>query len=850
MHRSDFLRSADRHMPIASHSSSPVIVVGMHRSGTSFTASLMSRLGVQMGDALVPADQNNRRGYFEDQAFLDLNRRMLAAACSADLGGHPDWGWNESEQFDESALEAFRDEARCLVARCRLVDRHWGWKDPRTTMLLDFWQSIIPDARYLMVYRHPWDVADSMQRLAAPIFAHHPHYADRIWQVYNRRMLDFLHRHPERCLLASTAALTASPQALVALMHERFGIQLDGPLEGQFEAELFQDRGLDDPLAALHAMAWPESAQVLRCLEQAAHLPSPHAARTDAAQRGEPAPIRSRLIPGSETAPRISLITPVHNDGVYLPESLASAERSAPDGSELLLIDDGSTDPFTLRLLDRLREAGYGVIRQDNRGLSAARNRGMASARGEYLIPLDADNRIRPGYLQQAIAVLDAQPRVGVVYGDRAMFGMRNETVQVPDFDHQTLREGNYIDACAVLRKTLWQEVGGFDETLPAYEDWDLWLAASEAGWRFHHLPQVLFDYRVRPGNLSAWVKTGKHDHVLKHRVQTKRAPTIFQLPGVPRGAERLLARTVSTLRRAHSTWRQWRVPAQQPTGPDFLILGAMKAGTTSLHECLSSHPQVMPPVTKEVHYFTQHYQRGMRWYLEQLNAPAALSARLLCGEASPYYLFHPAVPARVAADCPDARLIVMLRDPVTRAISHFHHSRRLGFEPLDLEEALAREQERLAGQADAPPAGRIARDASHRHHSYQARGHYAEQLQEWLQHFQAEQILLIQSEQLFQDPYTQVGRVCDFLRIAGRPQRAIADLNSIDYDAAPPGVVASLARHFEPWNQRLAELLASQWGFELDLSLWEHDLAIRPPATSQDVTVSRSKQERAVSVA
>jgi hypothetical protein len=253
-----------------------------------------------------------------------------------------------------------------------------------------------------------------------------------------------------------------------------------------------------------------------------------------------------------------------------------------------------------------------------------------------------------------------------------------------------------------------------------------------------------------------------------------------------------------------------------------------MKAGTTSLHECLSSHSQVMPSVTKEVHYFTEHYQRGRRWYLEQLNARAALSSRLLCGEASPYYLFHPAVPGRVAADCPDARLIVMLRDPVTRAISHFQHTRRMGLEPLNLEEALAREQERLAGQADALPAGRIALNASHRYHSYQARGRYAEQLQDWLQHFPPEQILLIQSERLFTEPGTEIDRVCDFLQIAGRPQRALADLNSNDYDAAPPSVVASLARHFEPWNQRLAELLAARWGFELDLGLWEHRVGIQ----------------------
>src|SRR5215471_3410258 len=188
----------------------PVILTGMHRSGTSMVASMLSALSIDMGQQLLPADPNNVRGYFEDVEFLELQRRMLTACCPANDGGHPDWGWTESERLDRNRLSEFISEASALIASRSDRSAPWGWKDPRTTLLLDFWDQLLTDARYVFVYRFPWDVADSMQRLGAEVFLRNPDYGYRIWELYNRHIREFYSANRARCVLVSANALRAN----------------------------------------------------------------------------------------------------------------------------------------------------------------------------------------------------------------------------------------------------------------------------------------------------------------------------------------------------------------------------------------------------------------------------------------------------------------------------------------------------------------------------------------------------------------------------------------------------------------------------------------------------------------
>lgn len=203
--------------------------------------------------------------------------------------------------------------------------------------------------------------------------------------------------------------------------------------------------------------------------------------------------------------PRISVVIPCYNHGQYVQEAIDSVRAAARDDIEIILVDDGSTDPRTQQEMERLAtDPSLTLIRQPNGGLASARNAGIAAARAEYILPLDADNRIHPAYLERGISILDARPEVGVVYGDAEYFGSREGRWKIGPFDRERLLKWNYIDACAVIRKKLWEQNGGYRRGMPVQglEDWEFWLHTLSHGWQFAYVPEVLFDYRVMPGSM------------------------------------------------------------------------------------------------------------------------------------------------------------------------------------------------------------------------------------------------------------------------------------------------------------------------------------------------------------
>jgi glycosyltransferase involved in cell wall biosynthesis len=205
-------------------------------------------------------------------------------------------------------------------------------------------------------------------------------------------------------------------------------------------------------------------------------------------------------------SPDVSIVIPCHDDGRFLGDAVASALLSEEPVPEIVIVDDGSSDPETIAVLRILTEAGFRVVRQENRGLGAARNTGIHASRGRYILPLDADNLLRPAYIPAALEVLEAEPRVGVVYGDALYFGSRRGRWSVGPFDPVRLAAGNFIDACAVFRREVWEETGGYDEemALLGHQDWDLWLGAAERDWQLRWVERPLFDYRVRPGSMTS----------------------------------------------------------------------------------------------------------------------------------------------------------------------------------------------------------------------------------------------------------------------------------------------------------------------------------------------------------
>ncbi len=497
--------------------SRPVIITGMHRSGTSVTASFLAALGISLGERLLPANQTNPLGYFEDADFVELQGRMLEAATRDDDGGHRDWGWTESEQLDRAGYLAFGELASALVAaRGAGKAELWGWKDPRTTLLLDFWDRILRGhALYVLLYRFPWEVADSIQRLGAGVFLDNPEYALRIWAFYNRALLDFYRRHADRAVLVSANALQRDPSIFLALLRSKLQLALgDVPLESVWQRNLFVSFDPADPLIRLTAATSPESTQLLERLDAVADLP--------AARLWRVSPLSSERFRPSGPVD-LSVVIPCYNSGQFLVDAIASVERTPTERCELLIINDGSTQPRTLEVLDVLRQAGYCIIDQANAGLAAARNTGIRLARGRYVLPLDSDNRLTSDFITSAIHILNAHSEIGVVYGDRREFGIRSGRVRGPEFDVDILLWWNFIDACAAYRRDIWETCGGYDTEANPFEDWELWIAAAERGTQFFRLPVVAFEYRVRPNSMLATadyrILCSAYNHIFrKHR--------------------------------------------------------------------------------------------------------------------------------------------------------------------------------------------------------------------------------------------------------------------------------------------------------------------------------------------
>jgi hypothetical protein len=247
---------------------------------------------------------------------------------------------------------------------------------------------------------------------------------------------------------------------------------------------------------------------------------------------------------------------------------------------------------------------------------------------------------------------------------------------------------------------------------------------------------------------------------------------------------------------------------------PDFLIIGAQKAGTTSLFAYLRQHPQVRSPAAKEVHFFDLRWDLGVGWYQSQFPTHLQLriaarrsGRRVITGEASPYYFAHPLVPARAQSVVPDAKLIVILRDPVERAFAHYRHEVRAGHEPLTFDEALDAEAERIGPSLDRLARG-LEPDGALQLWSYIYRGLYDEQLCRWQTCYPADQMLVLAFDDLVEradDFYVRVVRFLGLDVPATLPEFAI-------FNRGGPGVISAATRErlraeFAASNEHVLEM-------------------------------------------
>jgi hypothetical protein len=243
---------------------------------------------------------------------------------------------------------------------------------------------------------------------------------------------------------------------------------------------------------------------------------------------------------------------------------------------------------------------------------------------------------------------------------------------------------------------------------------------------------------------------------------------------------------------------------------PHFLIIGTQKGGTSTLYASLSTHPEIEGSQKKELHFFDRHYADGVKSYRQQF---PKLERGQITGEATPYYIFHPLAPERVARVVPDVKLIAVLRNPVDRAYSQYHSEVRKGFEDLPtFEEAITAEAERLSGEREKVTEDPTYDSHSLNHHSYLARGIYADQLERWFEHFSREQFLILRSEDFARRPRKVFRRCEEFLGITrGGAKRERAGRRG-HYEPMSEETRTRLEEFYEPHNRRLQALLGDEF--------------------------------------
>lgn len=273
---------------------------------------------------------------------------------------------------------------------------------------------------------------------------------------------------------------------------------------------------------------------------------------------------------------------------------------------------------------------------------------------------------------------------------------------------------------------------------------------------------------------------------------------------------------------KAHEAWFEVRrfSPAER-TLPHFIVIGAQKSGTSSLFVYLRQHPQIVRPIFKEPYYFDRHYDKGLDWYGRNFPARSTIE-RLndrygrphLTFEATPTYVFEPQVPERVSRDTQTRKFILLLRDPVDRAISAYWHMCRLGLEKRSLDEAIKIDLDwYLAEKAfedgkGPPPKGQAPRP------TYLRRGIYHEALARWRDCFTQQELLVIQSEEMFADPAAAARRVFQFLDLPPVENIDLSPQNVGSYDESDHEARQFLRRFYAPHNETLGELVGRRFAW------------------------------------
>lgn len=237
--------------------------------------------------------------------------------------------------------------------------------------------------------------------------------------------------------------------------------------------------------------------------------------------------------------PKVSVVIPCYNQGEYLDESIQSVLDQTYQDYEIIVVDDGSDDLNTKKLLASFNQPKTRIVHTENVGLARARNNGIRTATGEYILPLDADDKIGNEYLEAAVNILDKHSDIGIVYCQAAYFGDRDGLVDLPEFSTERILRKNIIFCSAFFRKKHWEAVGGYkDNMVYGLEDWDFWLSLLELNLRVYRIPKTLFFYRIRKASMRNTMKDEEQFFMIKnvifnHRQLYRDCAEIYIVPKV-----------------------------------------------------------------------------------------------------------------------------------------------------------------------------------------------------------------------------------------------------------------------------------------------------------------------------
>jgi len=256
---------------------------------------------------------------------------------------------------------------------------------------------------------------------------------------------------------------------------------------------------------------------------------------------------------------------------------------------------------------------------------------------------------------------------------------------------------------------------------------------------------------------------------------------------------------------------------------PSFIIFGAPRCGTTSLYNYLSEHPAIVPALSKEIGFFELNFQHGINWYklffptiFSKYQIKKELRNEIITGEATANYIHHPRVPARIKKHLPNIKLILLLRNPVDRSYSQYYKLVKLGREKLSFKEALKIEPERIRGETEKMIQNDNYYSLNYHNFSYLTAGIYVDRLELWFKSFPKDQILILRSEDLYENPELIYKQTLEFLELSNFK---LSSYNRFNYYNDQPKmdntIRQKLIDYYKPHNQRLYKLLNRDFNWD-----------------------------------